>query len=208
MTPPPFADRWLEPFRSSAYSLRFELGGERFGIEAPVPRFLRAFGRARQVAREVFDSSPRLFGIVAAPSASADDRRLPAPDGFAALEAAGFAGRPVGQWQGALRPDQAEEEDRVPCEWRAYDLTGDVAGQDVILWCAVALEMAITPRAAVLSYLLDPDRDILLHVYDDRGMDVTALDREKLLTLYEERADWLLDYDRPRMREAFREPPG
>jgi Domain of unknown function (DUF3885) len=93
----------------------------------------------------------------------------------------------------------------VPCARKAYDLDGDAAGRDVLLWFSISCEMAITPKAPVLSYLADLDRNILLHVYDDRGMDVTALDREALLPLYRSRAEWLLDHDRRRMADAFGE---
>lgn len=198
MTFEPPSERWLAPFRSSPFSLRFELGGEAFGNDAPVPRFLQAFGRATQVAREVFEGSGQVFGIVAAyPD--------PAGDGFAALEAAGFTRRPLSEWQAPMWPDQAEEEDRVPCRWRQYDLTGEAVQRDVLLWCAVSCEMAVAPKAPVDSFLADFGRNILLHVYDDRGMDVTALDRETLLPVYRRRGEWLLDHDRARMSDAFRE---
>lgn len=91
----PFSEQWLAPFRSSPFSLRFELGGETFGNDAPVPRFMQAFGRARQVAREVFEDSQRMFGIVAAFPNSANDIFAPARDGCAALAAAGFKCRPM-----------------------------------------------------------------------------------------------------------------
>ncbi len=184
MKPASFSDQWLAPFRSSPYSLRFELGGETFGNEAPVPRFLQAFGRATEIAQEVFENSRQNFGVVAAYPNSADDIFAPAEDGFEALAAAGFTLEPMHEWQAPMWPDQAEEEDRMPCRWRAYDLGGDIVQRDVLLWCAISLEMAVVPKAPVSSFLADFDRNILLHVYDDRGMDVTALDREVLLRTY------------------------
>lgn len=198
--------RWLEPFRSSCYSLRFELGGETFGNDAPVPRFVQAFGRATEVAQEVFASSRQMFGIVAAFPNSAEDMFAPAGDGFEALAAAGFSREPISRWQAPMWPDQIEEEDRLQCRWRAYDLTGDAVQRDVLLWCAISYEMTITPKAPVSSFLVDFDRNIVLHVYDDRGMDVTALDREVLMPTYRSRQSWLLMYDRERISEAFGAP--
>jgi hypothetical protein len=52
-------------------------------------------------------------------------------------------------------------------------------------------------------WLFDPDRQISLHVHDDRGMDVTALARAPLLPMYRACDRWLLDFDRPRMAAAF-----
>ena len=43
----------------------------------------------------------------------------------------------------------------------------------------------------------------MLHVYDDRGMDVIACDPAKLHGLYSDFEDWLLDHDRERMMKLF-----
>jgi len=153
----------------------------------------------------VFENSRQMFGIVAAFPDSANDLFAPAGDGFEALAGAGFTLEPMSEWQAPMWPDQLEEEDRWPCRWRSYDLAGDTVQRDVLLWCAISREMAITPKAPVSSFLADFDRNILLHVYDDRGMDVTALDREVLLRTYRGRNAWLLDHDRRRMGEAFGE---
>ena len=203
----PFSDQWYAPFRHAPFSLRFALGGEVFGNDAPVPRFVQAFGRARQVADEVFAPSERLLGIVAAGLDTAHDIFAPADDGFAALAEAGFNRPCLGEWTGALFPGDAEE-DHVPARWRAFDLGGDLAARDVLLWCSIAYEMAIAPKAPVLAYLADPERGILLHVYDDRGMDVTSVRRDPLLPVYHGRTEWLLDHDRPRMAEAFGDAEG
>lgn len=199
----PLSGRWLDPYRDSPFSIRFELGGQTFGNDAPVPRFLQAFGRAKCIAQEVFEASAQTLGIVGAWPNPALDIFAPAEDGFEALGAAGFTLEPMSEWQAPLWPDQAEDEDRMPHRWRAFDVTDDEAQRDVLLWCAVSMEMAVRPKAPVLSFLADFDRNILLHVYDDRGMDVTALDPETLLPVYRRRRDWLLDHDRLRMSDAF-----
>ena len=194
---PPLSEHWDAPFRSSPFRLRFELGGTQFGNEAPVSRFVQAFARAKQLADNVFETSRQIFGIVAAPSSK---------DGFGTLCSAGFTCPSIAEWTSPLWPGEAEQ-DQLPFVWRAFDLSQDAASLDVLLWCAISLEMAVTPKAAIVPYLVDFERNILLHVYDDRGMDVTALDREQLLGVYRARREWLLDYDRKRMAEAFGEQP-
>ncbi|HEX6376889.1 MAG TPA: DUF3885 domain-containing protein [Allosphingosinicella sp.] len=202
MALPPDASHWDLAFRSSPFRLRFELGGETFGSDAPVPRFVQAFGRARQLASEAFERSRRVCGIVASWPDSAHDLFAPAEDGFQALAAAGFAAPLLREWAAPLGIDPDDDE-RVPARWRAFDLTGDLAGRDVLLWCSVAYEMAVSPKAPVMPFLADFERGLLLHVYDDRGMDLTALGPDPLLDLYRSRSDWLLDHDRERMRLAF-----
>lgn len=205
MTIERFTEQWLAPFRASPFSLRFELGGETFGDDAPVPRFTQAFDRATKVAQDVFELSDRVFALVAAFSGLADDISAPGRDGFGALAAAGFRSRPMREWRAPTWPSRPGQEDRAPCDWRSFDLGGDPVQRDVLLWCAISSEIAVEPKASVSSFLADPDRKILLHVYDDRGMDVTALEREALLTTYRSRQAWLLDHDRKRMSEAFGE---
>lgn len=63
--------------------------------------------------------------------------------------------------------------------------------------------MPIYPSAPIVSFLLDPIESVMLHVYDDRGMDMIALDPAKLHPLHTEFENWLLEYDRDRMAKLF-----
>lgn len=63
--------------------------------------------------------------------------------------------------------------------------------------------MAIYPSAPVVTFLLNPFESVMLHVYDDRGMDVLAFEPAKLYGIHTDFADWLLDHDRERMEELF-----
>ncbi|SDI23048.1 protein of unknown function, partial [Pseudomonas benzenivorans] len=44
---------------------------------------------------------------------------------------------------------------------------------------------------------------LVLNLYDDRGMDVVAIKREPLLSLYKIHNEWLLNYDREHIDEVF-----
>lgn len=52
-------------------------------------------------------------------------------------------------------------------------------------------------------YGFNLDRKVLVHPYDDRGLDVIALNRDGLVDLYNKRNGWLLNYDRARMDAVF-----
>jgi hypothetical protein len=54
-----------------------------------------------------------------------------------------------------------------------------------------------------MSKWVDLQRGVTVHVYDDRGMDVTSLARETIAPLHRQFEAWLPDYARPRMAEAF-----
>jgi len=63
--------------------------------------------------------------------------------------------------------------------------------------------MLVEPKASVTTYLIEPKHRVMLHVYDDRGMDVAAIRADALTATYVAFDRWLLDYDRPRMAKAF-----
>lgn len=121
-------------------------------------------------------------------------------NGFEALQSTGFASRELERWIATLYPDpQAPESFHI----RSFLITGDKLARDTLLWHAIASDMPISPAAPILAFLIDPDRHVLMHVYDDRGMDVIADDPTSLQDFYGTFADWFLDSDRERMSSAF-----
>jgi Domain of unknown function (DUF3885) len=198
-----FDATWGRAFKNSPYRLRFELGGEEFGCaDAPVPRFVRALTRSRAIRDAVFAETFKLWAIVASAAHPSNGIDAPVPDGFEALSNIGFKSSAIAEWRARLDVDDPEqnEEDFI---WRAFDVTSDIASRDTLLWCSIAYEMPIEPKSPVETYLVDLERGILVHVYDDRGMDVSALTASVLLPFYKKFDNWLLDYDRERMEATF-----
>jgi hypothetical protein len=197
---------WLRPYDTSPYSIRFELGGEIFSMAEPVARFTQAYDRARAVANHVFQNSSRILGIVSWFPGDCDlvgqtrDRL-----GLEGLAVAGFQpGAPIVTWVDS--PPWLIDEDKIDLTWQAFDLTNAKHLRDVLLWCAISDEMPIQPDAAAISYFYDPDAEVVLHIYDDRGMDLTSLSATTLRSTYDHYAGWLLDWDRPRMEAVFGPP--
>ena len=52
-------------------------------------------------------------------------------------------------------------------------------------------------------YFMNAEKNVLFHLYDDRGTDVVAADQEILRPLYESCNEWILDYDREKIDEVF-----
>jgi hypothetical protein len=46
-------------------------------------------------------------------------------------------------------------------------------------------------------------KKIIYHLYDDRGCDVIASDKEYIRFLYEDRNEWILNYDRNEIDSTF-----
>jgi hypothetical protein len=59
------------------------------------------------------------------------------------------------------------------------------------------------PATSDRIYFVNPTRNVILHMYDDRGMDLIAARRSDLQPIYVEHKDWVLDYDRRRISETF-----
>lgn len=122
-------------------------------------------------------------------------------DGFGAIGATGFRAPLLSEWMANLYPDPEDDDD----VWvlRSYDLATSTSDRDVLLWHSIAGEMPIYPSARVHTFLIDVRASLLMHVYDDRGVDVIADDPDSLRALYTHCDTWLLDHDRERMNMLF-----
>jgi hypothetical protein len=165
--------------------------------------FTSSYDRARQLARAAL-MSDRPLAIVAdfaGPTWMLDgDTEVTA--GFELLREMGVATDGAeAAWNGYVFPGGEEDDEKSPCEHRALAVTWGEA--DILLWNNIAQEVGVGPRAPVLSKLMDRERGIVVNAYDDRGMDIIALSPDPIQDLYRRFDAWLLDYDRPRMAEAF-----
>ncbi|SEI86044.1 protein of unknown function [Sphingobium sp. AP50] len=182
--------------------MRFELGGEAFdNTSQPVPRFLQALHRSSTIADAVFREN--CVALVAWNGREPNALDYPeVKNGFDALAATGFDAPQTGEWKSILYPESDDDE---PYVWtvRSYDISANKAARDTILWHAIADEMPVYPSAPVVTFLIDPVHAIMLHVYDDRGMDIMADAAARLRDTYTAFDGWLLDYDRNRMANLF-----
>lgn len=196
---------WTNLFNDSPYSLRFELGGNH--AMGPI-RFLQAIDRARSVAEFVFAESEKLTVGIRYVGRKVSPR-LPA-EMLRTLRKFEFSGS-IGP---AIREEPEDEVDiqneaegsfRYRCALEIDNSKEQVA---LFLWASVASEMGISPRLGDLywNYITDVERGIILHVYDDRGMDVAGIRRELLQPCYEKFKEWLLEYDRPQIEATFSPP--
>ena len=193
---------WQRELWDSVYRLRFELchGG------SYVNMFTRAYDRARHLARAALPSE-RVIAVIAAypnPSCESGARRRgwSGRNAYDVLQKIGVPTVPYeASWRGYTQPHAEEDLEAIPWEHRAVSLSWDQA--DILLWSNIAHDIGVMPQAPVLSQLVDVERGVTVHAYDDRGMDITALNPDPIVQLYTQFNAWLLDYDRPRMSYAF-----
>lgn len=189
-------------FYKFPYALRFELGGDLSMSRQLAARFMQAMDRAREVAAALFDSAETLTVMIR--YAEHPEWRHGRRTTLVALARAGFR-TPLGPVERMDDP-AAHPGDPVLSCWHRIEIANDPHLVAALLWCAVAVEMPVTPksgRAAFRCYIADFAVGTVLHVYDDRGMDLIATAPAALRPIYERFNDWLLDYDRARMDATF-----
>lgn len=54
-----------------------------------------------------------------------------------------------------------------------------------------------------IFFVNDTNRRTVYYLYDDRGLDIVAENRETIRGIFEEYNDWILDYDRPMINKIF-----
>lgn len=177
-------------FYANEPALRFELS--RHG--APVDLFTQAFDRAREILGYVFGESTSPVVVLAFYDTGPPVRNLAV---FRSLRRCGVRlRRPWACWTEG--DGGADPEERTLVAFRA-----EAADVDRILWGALAADLGIRPALACRAYFADPERGVLVHPYDDRGMDVIGPDHALLSALFHRFHGYLLDYDMARMRSFF-----
>jgi hypothetical protein len=57
-------------------------------------------------------------------------------------------------------------------------------------------------------FFVNSTRNIILNMYDDRGLDIIANKKETLESIYKEYNEWILDYDREKIDSIFKPTVG
>jgi hypothetical protein len=185
-------------FHELEFALRFELSDPQLSIRRePVPSFLGALDRARAIAAEAFQGRREVTALISCFGSQvygAKERR-----------AVGELGR-LGRLRDLGAAECIAEDPDENIFRHVHAATIAAAGHDIdtLLWASAARETRIRPRARFLDvHIVDFPRRFALRVYDDRGMDVVAMDAEPLLPLYRRFGPWLLDHGRARMDATF-----
>ena len=199
---------WELGFQNSPYWLRFEGSeGNPNSKQSYVTMFTRSYDRARTLARSLFGEGPPISIIAASPNPAiimgAEHHGWQTGSAWQHLDEllCQSTENPIASWSGFFWPTDREDEEADEWEHRALQLNWERT--DVLLWNQIAADMGVSPQAPVQTKLLDPNRGLMLYAYDDRGLDIIGLEGGQLDFLYREHNDWLLDYDRERMKAVF-----
>ncbi len=64
-------------------------------------------------------------------------------------------------------------------------------------------EQSGDPKVTSGVYVIDPHSKIIMHMYDDRGLDIIAAELNTIRPLFESFRDWILDNQRHRIELRF-----
>ena len=72
-----------------------------------------------------------------------------------------------------------------------------------ILQAIANTDHAQTPSVSGRVYFLNPAKEIIVHMYDDRGLDVIAASKRTIVPIYRTFSDWVLEFDREQIAKSL-----
>ncbi len=95
---------------------------------------------------------------------------------------------------------------QVECYWNIKQLLWDIK----ILFMQIILADFPSQGGGDLQFsnsvfLINTVRDLIFHLYDDRGLDIVSKDTEALHLLYKKYNSCIMDYDRKRIESIFKQ---
>lgn len=176
-------------------------GGLRFGLsdgDSALDLMLTALHKATAIARDVLGTQDHVLVHM---------QRFVGASGFElreTLRELRLAGIVVPKERAIWLEKDSDTDESDTGSWINCAFEAPVAKLQNLLWCALVTDLGpVRPNPQCLIYLIQPASGILLHPYDDRGLDVICRDSTRLQALYEKRRAWLLDYDRKVMDRTF-----
>jgi hypothetical protein len=181
---------------------RVDLGGDLFG---QWPAGLRFEIGVDQIARAI-----KLFEFV---FGKADDCILVSQDWFSRdIPAVRYT--PLFKTPGVfpIEPSIFQEIEVLPWDESKYRLTwtrlSPLGFNAALMFQGIAnREQPGQPKVASGVYVIDARLKLIMHMYDDRGLDVIATKLSILRPLYESFSDWILHNQRHRIDFRFRSDP-
>ena len=188
-------------FHAFDNALRFDLGGTESNIHRPMRRFCQAYERACTIAHAHFEDLSEIYLLLASYGLEQPSKRR--------LNHIELCGVERSEVQYVSKTAQQDEEHMAEfgCDqFRHWDIVkvNDKRSISDIMWLCIASEMMIEPAFhSTTAYLVDTRNGLILHAYDDRGLDVVSLNKSQLSELFIKFNKWLLECDLARMSAMF-----
>lgn len=191
------------PYR---YALFYNFpGGLRFELSeggSPLDQALTALRKATAICDDVFREEERILVHL---EAFAPASRFGLRKTLRELHVAGIVVPQVRDFWLEAEDQTNEDDDDEHGYWVSCAFEVPTTKLQNLLWCAITADFgsSLSPNPHCRVYLLNPNEGIVVHPYDDRGMDVISRRTSELAGLYERHNDLLLESDMEAMRRTF-----
>jgi hypothetical protein len=178
-------------------------GGLRFELSegsSPLDQALSALRKASIVCDDVFAGEERILVHL---EAWAPTSRFGLRAMLRELKVAGLLVPKLREvWFDVEEQDQDDDEDlRLLC--CAFEIP--TTKLQNLIWCAITTDLgSLRPKPRCRLYLLNLSKSLIVHPYDDRGMDIIGQNKSALSELYKRHNGLLLSYDIEAMRQTFK----
>ena len=189
---------FLKPlFYSSEGGLRFELSQSGSSIH----QFLSAINRASHICQDIFHEDDVVVLCIRCVLGS---NKYAHRSSIRQLKEAGISiPKKYDLWLVELPVDDRLYEDK-PEYVVSIAFHVSIKIIESALWCALAVDFpSIRPNPRCLVYIFNMTKSVMVHPYDDRGMDVAGYNHDCLKSLYIKHNKMLLPYDIDKMRTTF-----
>lgn len=180
-------------------------GGLRFALSSggsPLDQVLAALHKATVICADIFDDARPILVHLQKCTSEANPFSLRGT--LRELRLAGIE-IPRRRESWVVTEEEVVEPDVVEAlHWVNLAFELSVAKLRNLLWCAFVRDFApMSPNPGCGVYLIETAKGILVHPYDDRGMDVVGSGVDILRDLYGKHGKWLLGHDIGTMRRIF-----
>lgn len=180
------------------WGLRFELNTSGSYVEM----FVSAFDRSRELLAYTFAKTKVTYLLIR--FRSYDDARQQHKE-MRRLKRCGFKLPEQHLFEKSSHIHYEEQEDEFTEYHHEYLFPVKINSGNylAVLWAVCSSDIGIHPSAKIECYFIDFERKLVAHPYDDRGMDIVAMNQQFLSYLYINYYNYLLEYDLKTMQEKF-----
>ena len=175
-------------FYSFPIGIRFEIGGKQEiyleNGDANPEYISAAFARAKNIYDSIFTPNILRIDVFTENKDFLNELGMPSP-----LE--------------VIHDYITEDDDIYYVEHLYWDLSLQHIDINHLLLEIIKADIGGFNELASTVFLLDTENIAMYHLYDDRGLDVVAKDKEYLMPLYQKFNEWIFDYDRKSIDNTF-----
>ncbi len=185
----------LPIFYESPFALRFEIGDPHLANDQPL--YIRqALWRAKFLYDAIAQPDILLWVLYRTKDSNTED----IPKLLERFCTLAHLPQPAQVYQQETTDSDGAPLVRIFFLWDCQDTPPDVVS---LLDGIIQTDFSGFLELASAVFFFDTQNALLFHLYDDRGLDIVAAEKQSLLELYQKCSNWLLDYDRKRMDDTF-----